>query len=63
MTDRRHTIAAGPTFAEAKMLDIYDVFDHLLNSKPQQAKQLAYEVHTVALRYVLQSKQQQRNQE
>lgn len=58
MTDKRHTAKSGPTPAESKMLDAYDIFDRLLASKPAQARELAYEVHTVALRYVPQPKAQ-----
>lgn len=58
MTEKRHTAKSGPTPAEAKMLDAYDIFDRLLASKPAQARQLAYEVHTVALRYTPPTKTQ-----
>ena len=51
MPDKYHTAAAGPTDAEARMMDAYDVFNQLLVSRPTEARQLAYEVDQVVERY------------
>lgn len=47
-----HTAAVGPTAAELRMFEAYDMFTRLLERKPADAQKLAYEVHTLALRYV-----------
>lgn len=51
MPNRYHTDAAGPTDAEARMMGAYDVFNQLLASRPNVARQLAYEVDQVVERY------------
>lgn len=60
MSDKRHTAAEGPTPAETHMFEAYDVFSRLLEYRPVEARQLAYEVHTIALRYAPQPRKKGR---
>ena len=41
----------GPTAAEKAMLYAYDVFEHLLNCRPAEARRLAEQVSQLAVRY------------